>query len=246
MRAIFIADAHLRHEGDENYRLLVEFLTELRGTVDTLFILGDLFEFWIGYETVPFTHYLPILKKLQELAENGTEIVYLEGNHDFHMGPFFTKTLGARVHPGPALVTIEGKQVYLCHGDEVNSRDYSYRLLRFILHSSLVRAATRVVPPSVASRIAERMSRGSRKNHGRRQHRWDYPALLREFAARRFREGCDVVVSGHFHIPFLDEADGKVLLSLGDWLTHYTYGEWRDGVVSLRRYRYRGPGTGDQ
>lgn len=93
MRAIFIADAHLRHEGDENYRLLVEFLTELRGTVDTLFILGDLFEFWIGYETVPFTHYLPILKKLQELAENGTEIVYLEGNHDFHMGPFFTKTL---------------------------------------------------------------------------------------------------------------------------------------------------------
>lgn len=246
MRAIFIADAHLRHEGDENYRLLMEFLAELRGTVDTLYILGDLFEFWIGYDPVPFTHYLPILDQLRNLAESGTKIVYLEGNHDFHMGPFFTGTLGALVHPGPAIVTIEGKRVCLCHGDEVNRRDYSYRLLRFILHSPLTRAATRVFPPAVASWIAERMSRGSRKNHGRRRHRWDYPALLRAFAARRFREGCDVVVSGHFHIPFRDEADGKVLLSLGDWLTHYTYGEWRDGVVSLRRYRDRGPETGDR
>ncbi|MRR35913.1 UDP-2,3-diacylglucosamine diphosphatase, partial [bacterium] len=105
MRAIFIADAHLRHEGDQNYRLLMEFLAGLRGAVDTLFILGDLFEFWIGYETVPFTHYLPILDRLKELAESGTEIVYLEGNHDFHMGPFFTETLGARVYPGPAIIT---------------------------------------------------------------------------------------------------------------------------------------------
>ena len=237
MRAIFIADAHLRHEGDENYRLLMEFLAGLRGTVDTLYILGDLFEFWIGYETVPFTHYLPILKRLQELAESGTEIVYLEGNHDFHMGPFFTETLGARVHPRPALVSIGGKRVYLCHGDEVNRRDYTYRLLRLILHSSLVRAATRVVPPSVASWIADRMSHGSRKNHGRRRQRWDYPAILRAFAAQRFREGCDVVVSGHFHIPFLDEAGGRILLSLGDWITHYTYGEWRDGTLTLKHYR---------
>lgn len=237
MRAIFIADAHLRHEADENYRLLMEFLAELRGKIDTLYILGDLFEFWIGYRTVPFTHYLPILERLRELAASGVAIVYLEGNHDFHMGPFFSETLGARLHPGPTVAEIEGKRVYLCHGDEVNRRDYPYRLLRFILHSPLTKAATRVVPPAVASWIAERMSRQSRSNHGSRQNRWDYPALLRAFAAERFREGVDVVVSGHFHTPFLDASDGKTLLSLGDWLTHYTYGEWRDGVVSLQRYR---------
>jgi len=243
MHAIFIADAHLRHEGDENYRLLMEFLAGLRGTIDTLFILGDLFEFWIGYDTVPFTHYHPVLDRLRELAASGVEIVYLEGNHDFHMGPFFTEVLGARVHPGPTVVVIDGKRVYLCHGDEVNREDYPYRLLRFILHSPLTRKATRIVPPAVACWIAERMSHGSKKSHGRRRHRWDYPALLRAFAAERFREGCDVVISGHFHIPLLDNTDGRILLSLGDWLSHYSYGEWKDGTLSLKSYRDQRPGT---
>ncbi|RNC73351.1 MAG: UDP-2,3-diacylglucosamine diphosphatase [Desulfuromonadales bacterium] len=237
MRAIFIADAHLRHEEDDNYRILMKFLAELQGATDTLYILGDLFEFWIGYEKVPFTHYLPILERLRELKESGVGIVYFEGNHDFHMGPFFTETLGARVHAGPAVIEIEGKRFYLCHGDQVNRKDYGYRLLRFILHSSLTRAASALVPPAFVSWIAEQMSHGSKKNHGRRKMRWDYPAMLRAFAAQRFREGCDTVVSGHFHIPFLDTAEGNTLLSLGDWLTHYTYGELRDGVLSLKTYR---------
>lgn len=81
------------------------------------------------------------------------------------------------------------------------------------------------------------MSRESRKNHGRRRHRWDYAAMLRAFAAERFREGCRAVVAGHFHQPFIDRNDdGTVLLSLGDWLTHYTYGEWIDGTLSLKTY----------
>lgn len=239
MRKIFIADAHLRHEGDENYRFLMEFLAGLPGNTDTLYILGDLFEFWIGYRKVPFTHYLPVLERLRELTENGVGIVFFEGNHDFHMGPFFTETLGARVYPGPAVVVIDGKRVYLCHGDEVNRRDYPYRLLRFIFHNRLTKAATHVVPPAVPSWIADRLSRKSRKQHVQREKKWDYPAILRAFAAERFREGCDVVVSGHFHTPFLDDADGKVLLSLGDWITHYTFGEWKDGVLSLRSYRDR-------
>lgn len=108
MRAIFIADAHLRQPGDENYRLLMEFLAGLRGNVDTLYILGDLFEFWIGYDPVPFTHYLPLLDRLRELVDSGVRIEYFEGNHDFHMGPFFTETLRATVHPGPAVVDIRG------------------------------------------------------------------------------------------------------------------------------------------
>ncbi|WP_236685547.1 UDP-2,3-diacylglucosamine diphosphatase [Geobacter pickeringii] len=147
MRTIFIADAHLRHEDDRNYRLLMEFLAGLRGTADTLYILGDLFEFWIGYRQVPFTHYLPLLDLLRELTASGVRLVYLEGNHDFHLGPFFTETLGVSVHPGPVEVELGGKRVYLCHGDEVNRRDHSYRLLRFILHNRLIKAAVPLVPP---------------------------------------------------------------------------------------------------
>ncbi len=239
MRKVFIADAHLRCETDENYRLLLEFLGGLPGNTDTLFIMGDLFEFWIGYPEVPFTHYLPLLEALRGIHEKGVEIVYFEGNHDFHMGPFFQDTLKARIYGGPATMNLEGKRVYLCHGDEINKGDYGYRLLRFLLHNRLTRAAVPLVPPAAASFIAERMARGSRGNHRARRERWDFAAIARDFAAARFREGYDAVVIAHFHLPLLEQATtGRgTLLSLGDWLTHYTYGEWANGAFSLKTYR---------
>ncbi len=81
MRTLFLADAHLRQEADDNYRLLMRFLAGLRGETETLYILGDLFDFWIGYPRSAFPHYLPLLEALEELRRSGTRIVYLEGNH---------------------------------------------------------------------------------------------------------------------------------------------------------------------
>ena len=202
-------------------------------------ILGDLFEFWIGYPRVPFTHYLPVLEALRHLREKGVEIVYFEGNHDFHMGPFFTETLKARVFRGPATIDLDGKRVYLCHGDQINRRDVGYLLLRLLLHNALTGMVARLVPASIVSVIADRMSRLSRKNHHQRRVKWDYVAILREFATARFREGYDVVITGHFHTPLLEESpDGgkQTLLSLGDWITHFSYGEWLDGELSLKKF----------
>ncbi len=239
MRKVFIADAHLRDPSDENYRLLLDFLATLPGTTDTLFILGDLFEFWIGYRQVPFPHYLPLLERLREIHAKGVAIVYFEGNHDFHMGPFFAETLQSTIFTGPTRLTLGGKTFFLCHGDEINSKDYSYRLLRLLFHSWLTKGLTYLVPPAVPIFIADRLGKKSRSQHGERQHKWDYPALIRNFAAERFAEGCDVVICAHFHRPFQEElpADsGKVLISLGDWITHFTYAEWQDGVISLKTY----------
>jgi UDP-2,3-diacylglucosamine hydrolase len=239
MRKVFIADAHLRNPEDENYRQLLLFLDGLTGTTDTLFILGDLFEFWIGYRTPPFTHYFPVLERLRQLADSGTHIVFFEGNHDFHMGPFFTETLRATVHRGPAVVTIDGKKVYLCHGDQINGRDIGYRLLRFVLHNRLSGALVPIVPVRGVSSLAVWMSRASRQNRQWRPPNRDYLAMLRQFAAGRFSEGYDVVITGHFHQPLLERMarDGeRTLLLLGDWITDYSYGEWVDGVITLKKF----------
>lgn len=238
MRTVFIADAHLQDPADTNYRLLLRFLDSLAGNTATLFIMGDLFEFWLGYRSNPFPHYVPILDKLRELHAGGMEIVYFEGNHDFHMGPFFSEALNARVFPGPATMELEGKRFYLCHGDQINHRDYGYRILRFILHNRLTRSIIPLVPAAVAIAIAERMGKRSKRRHPERRQRWDYGEILREFAAARFREGYDAVVAGHFHLPLLEtDGSGKTLLCPGDWLTHLTYGELVDGRLTLQAYR---------
>lgn len=241
MRKVFIADAHLRNPEDENYRKLLRFLAGLTGTTDTLFILGDLFEFWIGYRRVPFTHYFPVLEQLRKLTESGTRIIYFEGNHDFHMGPFFTETLNARVYRGPAIIDIDGKKVYLCHGDQINTRDIGYRLLRFVMHNRLSGALVPIIPAGGVSALAVRMSRASKQIRQVRTTKstWDYLTILRQFAAARFTEGCDMMITGHFHQPLLEKSargGERTLLALGDWITQFSYGEWTDGELSLKTY----------
>ena len=240
MRRVFIADAHLRNPGDENYRVLLRFLSELQGTTETLFILGDLFEFWIGYRTAVFPQYQPILDQLRELSSTGTEIVYFEGNHDFHMGKHFSETIGATIFPNPAILPLDGKKYFLCHGDQINTHDYGYRILRFLLHNQVTKAVFPLFPPTAACRTAEYMSGRSKGNHGKRNARWDYELLLNEFADARFRDGCDAVISAHFHLPFLSTRNSgktQTLLSLGDWITQYSYGELREGNLSLHQFR---------
>lgn len=237
MRKIFIADAHLRAPEDENYRALVRFLDTLPADTDALFLLGDIFEFWIGNPQPVYGHYREIIDCLKRVRGRGVRIVYFEGNHDFHLGDFFREELQAEVHPGGAELTIDGLRVCLCHGDQINRADYRYRLFRFVLHSPLVRALVPVFSRRIADRTAAALSRRSSSRHAARKERWDYRAILKEFARSRFADGCDVVITGHFHLPMAESEGGRRFVALGDWITHYSYAQWLGGQVTLERFR---------
>jgi UDP-2,3-diacylglucosamine hydrolase len=138
------------------------------------------------------------------------------------------------------MLTIKGKRVCCCHGDEINRRDYSYRLLRAVFHSEGTRVLSRLLPPAIAIAIAEHLGRASKKRHPLRRQRLDYLEIFRHYARQRFAEGCDLVVTGHFHIPYSATEADKTMVCLGDWITHFTYGEWENGSIVLKQY----PGTG--
>jgi UDP-2,3-diacylglucosamine hydrolase len=240
MRRVFIADAHLVNPEDYNYGLLLDFLSDLKGNTKTLYILGDLFEFWIGFDQFCFPHYRPVLKQLEKLASSGTEIVYFEGNHDFHLGSYFTTTLGATVYPSPATLTIDGKLIHICHGDQINTKDFGSRIMRLFLHSRFSRLMIPIFPSRLAFLAARYLAGHSKRKHGKRNARWNYKALLDSYADTRFREGCDAVVTAHFHLPFISRRENgreKTLLSVGDWISQFSYGELNGGSLSLHRFR---------
>lgn len=233
MRDLFIADAHLLDPADESYRRLLAFLAAEVGRVRTLYLLGDIFEFWVGYRHVVFTPYVPLLEALWRLREAGTDIVFVEGNHDFHLGPFFRETLGCRVLPEGGAVEIDGRRVFLAHGDQVDSTDRGYRLLRAFLRSRFMRLVMGLAPPDLTwavARWAGRRSRGARVDAPpRRAPR----QLLERFAAGRFAEGFGAVVTGHYHDPLLLEKDGATLLALGDWMERRSYAVYENGRFRL-------------
>jgi UDP-2,3-diacylglucosamine hydrolase len=239
MRTIFLADAHLTAPSEPNYRLLLRFLRELEGNAETLFIMGDLFDFWLGFPANPFSQYDEVLDALQSLVNSGCRLVYFEGNHDFHMGPVFRQRLGAEVHRGPAVMTVQGRRLFLCHGDQINHRDRVYRLLRLLLHNSLTAFALNYLPPSFALRVRERLQRASRAGYQEHRQRWNYLDIIRSFAHAVRGQGCDGLVTGHFHLALCEELGSPpfTILSLGDWMEQFTYGEMQAGRLNLKTYQ---------
>lgn len=236
MRDVFIADAHLLDPADENYRRLLIFLDSLRGETRTLYLLGDVFEFWVGYRHVVFAPYVPLLETLRRLRETGTEIVCIEGNHDFHLGPYFEDVLGCRILPDGGIVEIDGRKVYLGHGDLVNPDDRGYRLLRRTLRSRPLRWLMQAIPPDWTWGIARWASGQSRKRHAVKGARWLPETMLTNHAKQLFAAGCTTVVTGHFHLPLLKESEEGTLVALGDWISQYSYAVCRDGAFELRTF----------
>jgi UDP-2,3-diacylglucosamine hydrolase len=99
MRTIFLADAHLASPSDLNYRLLLRFLQNLEGNTEALFIMGDLFDFWLGFPSQPFQQFNAVLEALLALKRSGCRLVYFEGNHDFHLGELFRNRLATESTP---------------------------------------------------------------------------------------------------------------------------------------------------
>ena len=238
MRTIFLADAHLTAPVDLKYCMLLRFLRELEGNTETLFIMGDLFDFWLGFPSQPFRQYDSVLEALLALTRSGCRLVYFEGNHDFHLGSIFRDRLETEIHAGPAILTVQGRQILLCHGDQINQADHGYRLLRRLLHNRLVASAIAHFPPSLALRIKERLQHASRAGYQIKSARWDYRQIIRCFAQSVREQGCSGLVTGHFHLAFLEELNGSpfTVLSLGDWMEQFTYGEMVNGKLFLKNY----------
>jgi len=238
MRTIFLADAHLKGPADDNFKLLLRFLQELTGNTESLYIMGDLFDFWVGFPSHPFRQYEAILDALERLVASGCRLVCFEGNHDFHLGDMFSRRLKAEIHPVPAIREIQGRRLYLCHGDQINRADYRYRLLRLLLHNPMVASAVTLFPPALAVSIKNRLQHSSQSRYHVTSARWDYHAIIRAFALQAKQKGCDGLVTGHFHLAFCEQFSDNsfTILSLGDWMEQFTYGEMRDGDLRLMTY----------
>jgi len=235
MRAIFIADAHLKGLNDPNQKHLCAFLENLKD-IDKLFILGDLFEFWTGYNKTLEYNYSPVLVQFKRLKESSTDIIYVEGNHDFSVGQFFKDILDGAVYPDSADITLDGKRFFLAHGD-IAEHSISYKIWRRFLRSPVVSIIVKIVPPFLVWKAAMILSKKSRGNHKRGDV---LDNLQREFAKEKIKQGFDIVIFAHSHVPEISEiaVNGKkgIYANPGDWIKEFSYLVYEDGNIRLESY----------
>ncbi len=239
----FISDAHLGinlpgHE--ERERLFFNFLRRESSNWSELYIVGDLFDFWVEYRHVLRSNYVEVLHYLWQVIDKGVKIHYLAGNHDFALGPFLRTKMGISVYPGHLSRDIQGKNVYLFHGDGLIKRDFGYRILKKLLRNRVNQFIYKLLHPDIGVPLGSFFSSSSRKYLNKplsEELRNEY----RSCAAKLVADGYDIVIFAHTHLPELIEYPKGIYCNIGSWLKHYSYATMKDGKISLERYHESSP-----
>ncbi len=232
MKIIFIADAHLGGIDDPVQATLAAFLDALaagereEGVPEMLVILGDLFDNWSGYNRVIEYQYGPVLASFKRLAGAGTKIVYVEGNHDFHTSDFFVDELKGTVHVESTTLEVDGRHIFVSHGDTVEM-DSGHAFWRRFLRSSAFRFVTWPMSAGMVWSIAAYLSKKSRMSRNNQRS-----AVIEErhkrFARARVGEGIDAVVMAHSHLAGVHDIHGGSIRGV-----YANPGSWTDGNYLL-------------
>jgi UDP-2,3-diacylglucosamine hydrolase len=237
-RAFFISDIHFGLESKEKelrkQERVFSFLDHVLKEGNELFIVGDLFDAWFEYRRVIPKGYHRLLTKLEDLTRGGVTVRYAVGNHDFWIRDFFRDDLGIETHYDPFSATVNGKRIYIHHGDGLAERDSGYRILKKILRNRFNVWLYSWVHPDIGLRLAGASSKKSRDYTATKDY-GESDGMIRE-ATAKIAEGFDVVVMGHRHRPDCRSIGGGTYVNLGDWITYNTYAEMADGTIHLKEW----------
>lgn len=237
-KAYFISDAHLGLGSHDDERAkedrLIGFFEHIQHDAAQLFIVGDLFDTWFEYRTVIPKGFHRTLAALDNLVRRGITVHYLAGNHDYWMRDFFRDELGLKTYHQPFQAVIDGKRIYVHHGDGLANRDTGYRILKKILSNRASIWLYSWIHPDIGVPLARTSSRKSRVHTSAREYGTEDGMLT--FSKRMIEQGIDVVVMGHRHQPVCTDIGPGQYVNLGDWIDHNTYGVFSGGKMELLRW----------
>jgi UDP-2,3-diacylglucosamine hydrolase len=246
VKALFVSDVHLSPAAPAEFRSFLRFLDETVPGVDRLYVLGDLFDIWVGPRQALLPCFDRVLSRFRDLRERGTRMGFVRGNRDFLLAGPCARDAGLEVLPDRADVEIAGRRLILTHGDLLCTRDRAYHRMRRVIRSGPARAAMRRLPLGLALRLARGFRWASVAEVARKS---DYRMGLDLAEARAWLEGgADAIICGHVHrgerYRFRFEGRTADLISLPAWDRSPGYAELSDAGLSLRSASPSPPAAG--
>ena len=221
MTTLFVSDLHLDPERPAITELFGRFLDGEARDADALYILGDLFEAWVGDDD-PSEAGTFVAARLKALADAGVPVCFIRGNRDFLLGDAYAKRAGMTILPDPAVILLQGEPTLILHGDLLCSDDTAYQQFRTQTRDPRWQAQFLAQPLAARLAFAAQARAASKARYGELQASGQSetitdvsPATVREWFARY---GIRRMIHGHTHRPAIhDEGDGATRIVLGDW-----------------------------
>lgn len=165
---LFVADIHLSQDEPAITAGFISFLRRQALRADALYILGDLFEVWIGDDD-PNSLHEQVATALRQLNENGVPCYFIHGNRDFLLGERFARLAAMQLLPAEQIVTLyDNQRLLIMHGDTLCTDDAGYQRFRRQVHQRWLQCLFLALPISIRQHIANRMRKNSRQANRRK------------------------------------------------------------------------------
>jgi len=228
MTTLFISDLHLEAGRPEIGVQFLDFLSGEARDADTLYILGDLFEVWLGDDD-PNPYYAGMKAAIRELVDSGIPVFFMHGNRDFMIGDEFATETGVTILQDPELINLHGEKVLLSHGDALCTDDVEYQRFRAMTRNPEWQAM--MLAKTIQERIAHALeARQGSVEHGKSLD--DEITDVNQSAVEALirKHGVDILLHGHTHRPAIHEVRlgdrTATRIVLGDWFEQGSVVRW--------------------
>ena len=244
MSVYFLSDLHLGApyfpDSRKAERRVVAFLDHIKRDAETIYLLGDILDYWYEYRYVVPRGFVRFFGKLAELTDAGIRVVWLIGNHDIWISDYLPSELGVEVVDGSLTERIGDRIFFMTHGDGVGKMKASFKFLRGLFRNKACQKAFSAIHPRWTVPFAYNWSRHSRQKGEER-------GLPDEFLLRNLKEftrdyhavhpEVDFFIYGHVHVLSREViAPGCEMVVLGEWIHTFSYAIFRDDTLELRKW----------
>lgn len=240
----FASDFHLGvpdHEASlAREKRIIRWLDHVKDDAHSIYLLGDIFDFWFEYKQAIPKGFVRLLGKLAELGDTGMPIYFFTGNHDMWMFDYFPKELGIPIYREPIQLVIENHKLMIGHGDGLGPGDTSYKILKKFFNSSLCQWLFARLHPNLGIGIAKIWSRSSRITNMKKEEKFkgeENEYLLTYCRELEKNNHHDFYVFGHRHLPLdLEVGSNSRYVNLGEWVNFNTYGVYDGTSIKLETF----------
>lgn len=243
-KVYFLSDAHLGSKFHVNptdtERKLCRFLDFAKQDAHSIYLVGDIFDYWFEYKKVVPRGFTRVLGKLAEITDSGIDVHFFIGNHDIWLTDYLQNECGLIIHHAPIIATINGKHLFIAHGDGLGDDSLSFKILRKIFHSKVLRFFFAGIHPRWTVALAHAWSSHSRESGAIADFLGEDKEFLIKFAKEKVKKQPDIdyFIFGHRHIVLDFKLNDKThVIHLGDWISHFSYAVLdEDGDVRLEKF----------
>lgn len=243
-RIYFASDFHLgvpdHATSLDREKRIVRWLNEIEGDAHSIYLLGDIFDFWFEYKHSIPKGFIRLQGKLANLRDKGLPVYFFTGNHDMWMFSYFPEELDIPIYREPLELQIGDQNLLVGHGDGLGPGDNSYKILKKFFNSSICQWLFARIHPNLGMGIAKYWSRNSRITNMKKEEKYkgeENEFLLAYCKGLEKTTHHDFYIFGHRHLPLeLKVGENSKYINLGEWVHFNTYGVYDGTQVELKKF----------